>query len=884
MNYPFWETGNISAGMLIAVISVLHVYIAHLAVGGGLFLVWTERKARREKNVPLLDYVRSHTWFFLLLTMVLGGMTGVGIWFIISLTHPAGTSALIHNFVFGWAIEWVFFIVEIVSLLIYHYMFDRLKPKVHMAIGWVYAVAAWLSLFVINGILSFMLTPGQWTQTGNFWAGFFNPGFLPSLIFRTAAALMIAGLFGLITAVFMKNNSLKRILYKYCARWMIVPFIVIVLSAVWYAGVIPGDALDNLRQYNPSAKLYITAFITGSVILFLGGLILLFTMPQSVYKPVTAMLVLVGLAWLGAFEFLREIARKPYIIYDFMYSTSVSVKDRERIDAEGFLANAKWSSVHKADEGNLKAAGRELFRHQCQICHTAGGNNDILTKTAKFGIFGMKAQLTGQGKINSYMPPFMGSEREKEALASYIVDVLHVKKSEPEEAYVPKQESYEQPEFDLLQDKYLLFAWNDLGMHCISDNDKYFVIRPPANTLNAQLIRRGEKPEIVTTGVEISYEVQDGYRHPEKHVAFWKYAAATFGKKLSPGSGLTGKNTKGILDLASEPQSPVAPDNFFAAHAVPVVPYKDDGSYNPYPLFTITAKDSQTGEVLAETKTVAPVSTEMGCRNCHGGGWRFGNISGISDETAVDILKVHDRTNGTELLAEAIKGRPKRCRNCHEAPVLGATGKPGILNLSAAMHGFHAGYLTGMESEACNACHPSHTEGKTRFSRGVHSQMYITCVECHGVMEDHALSLLLYEKRRRKSSADRLMKNLTPVNVDRVEQIIPRKPWHNEPDCLSCHKNFSGDVYEIDGFNKWVKCPSSLFRNRTDPRGIMCAACHGPPHVIYPALNPYGDDRDNIQPLQYQNNTNVVGYDNNCALCHTKDMNQNAHHPGTLRR
>ena len=116
MNYPHWELINLGGGTLIAIIAILHVFIAHLAVGGGLFLVVTEIRAHRTGNTDLMNYVKRHTKFFLLLTMVFGGVSGVGIWFVISLVNPAATSALIHNFVFGWAIEWVFFIGEIVAL------------------------------------------------------------------------------------------------------------------------------------------------------------------------------------------------------------------------------------------------------------------------------------------------------------------------------------------------------------------------------------------------------------------------------------------------------------------------------------------------------------------------------------------------------------------------------------------------------------------------------------------------------------------------------------------------------------------------------------------------------------------------------------------------
>ena len=47
MNYPAWDVPLIGGGLLIGLIAVLHVFVAHFAVGGGLFLVWTEARAYR---------------------------------------------------------------------------------------------------------------------------------------------------------------------------------------------------------------------------------------------------------------------------------------------------------------------------------------------------------------------------------------------------------------------------------------------------------------------------------------------------------------------------------------------------------------------------------------------------------------------------------------------------------------------------------------------------------------------------------------------------------------------------------------------------------------------------------------------------------------------
>ena len=50
MNYPIWEITTIGGASLIALISVVHVYVAHLAVGGGLFIWLTDLKGVRLDN------------------------------------------------------------------------------------------------------------------------------------------------------------------------------------------------------------------------------------------------------------------------------------------------------------------------------------------------------------------------------------------------------------------------------------------------------------------------------------------------------------------------------------------------------------------------------------------------------------------------------------------------------------------------------------------------------------------------------------------------------------------------------------------------------------------------------------------------------------------
>ena len=58
MNYPVWNVA-FGAGLLMAVLAILHVFVSHFAVGGGLFLVLTERKARRNNDSALLEWLKT---------------------------------------------------------------------------------------------------------------------------------------------------------------------------------------------------------------------------------------------------------------------------------------------------------------------------------------------------------------------------------------------------------------------------------------------------------------------------------------------------------------------------------------------------------------------------------------------------------------------------------------------------------------------------------------------------------------------------------------------------------------------------------------------------------------------------------------------------------
>lgn len=486
MNYPLWDLP--APGLLIAFVAIVHVFVSHFAVGGGLFLVVAEMKARREKDTALLEYVRRHSRFFILLTLVFGAVTGVGIWFTIGLIHPAATSTLISAFVWAWAIEWTFFFTEIAASIVYFYGWDRLTPRQHLTVGWIYFGAAWGSLVVINGILAFMLTPGSWIADRDFWSGFFNPGYWPSVVLRTFGAVGLAGVYAVFTASWMRwspeSEASRSKLIRWAAfRWVIPMAIVMPLALVWYLAS-AGDAgvpvADILGAASGSARdLFASAFatsrpVTGQpitqnafrvallavVAIGLLALTLPFLKQRAAARTGAILLMIAAFAAVGGGEWMREGLRKPYVIGSYMFVNSLrlpppdgsiaaarATDDRHQIDrvaAAGVLASANFVRARLTENATVEdevRAGAEVFRLLCSECHTVDGYlaiRPLLRAQSSTAIEGILPRLASPVDANHksvtwstpgvqlatwrnrQMPPFVGSDAEKRALAVYL--------------------------------------------------------------------------------------------------------------------------------------------------------------------------------------------------------------------------------------------------------------------------------------------------------------------------------------------------------------------------------------------------------------------------------------------------------------------------------
>ncbi|MBF0451840.1 MAG: cytochrome c3 family protein [Candidatus Magnetomorum sp.] len=286
-------------------------------------------------------------------------------------------------------------------------------------------------------------------------------------------------------------------------------------------------------------------------------------------------------------------------------------------------------------------------------------------------------------------------------------------------------------------DEYVIFAWNDLGMHYVNATYNKMVILPPYNTVLSQAVKRGPKPVVSTNNLSVNYSiVNNTYSYGKQNYGqFWDQVQTLFGVSLAQNTGLNLVDPDIHNGLSG---SMLSKGDHFVVNGIPVTPVDDNLVWNAYQQAEIKLMSGST--VLAETKATVPVSDEVNCGMCHRS----------EADPFDDILKRHDTIIDNQ-------PRPVLCAKCHGSPVLGLSG-PGSSGkyLSEAIHGKHASKGAG-----CYHCHPGI---QTKFNRSTnHTDTYGDCITCHGDLDVIANSI---------------------ANNGRM-------PWVDEPQCKTCHSGIA---------------------------------------------------------------------------------------------
>ncbi|UCG61372.1 MAG: c-type cytochrome [Candidatus Zixiibacteriota bacterium] len=421
-----------------AVIASIHVFINHaFAVGAYPIVTLMEYRGWKKGDGAWDELAYKVTFALFVVTTTLGALTGVGIWFSAALIAPFGIGSLLRVFFWGWFIEWIVFISEVILIMIYFLSWKRMsasgRKRAHIGIGVILSVFSWLTMAIIVGILGFMMGSGRWPETQSLFSAFFNPIYLPQLAFRTAFAMGVAGLcvWFLIFFFTSKGSGLRHGSVRYVSRWMLVWIIPFVAASVWYWKVVPAAMAANIDVALVTQR-FTQWHETLAIIMFcaIGALILVAGAGALKPKLLTSILLfvplLLGLWLLGHFERVREFVRKPYVIADYMYSNGVRVSELPVLQRDGVLTHATYVNNHTVTSGNQIGAGRDVFVVTCSRCHTTTGINSVVTKFRN--LYGeqpwdknaMGAFIHTMHTSRTFMPPFPGNDKEADALVAYL--------------------------------------------------------------------------------------------------------------------------------------------------------------------------------------------------------------------------------------------------------------------------------------------------------------------------------------------------------------------------------------------------------------------------------------------------------------------------------
>jgi len=417
-------------------------------------------------------------------------------------------------------------------------------------------------------------------------------------------------------------------------------------------------------------------------------------------------------------------------------------------------------------------------------------------------------------------------------------------------------------------------------MHCIDGKDySIFSILPPYNIVHAQLIKRAEPPVPITSGVTITYQAMvDSTGSVNTSSAsktnFWTYITTLFLAVEPPDTGLTGNKTQSKTPQAMS-YNPA--EGYWEGVGIPSVPYDDKGTFKPFPMAKLVAKDS-TGKVLAQATVVLSVSDEISCNTCHAsnsdpnampaGGWV--NNPDPAKDAKLNILKKHDdrwnisqyltqlKANGynyqSSLYQTANSGTPVLCAACHSDNALNLPGLAGIGAEASDMHTLHGPQVLLLNnmtldqnaaSSDLNSCYLCHPGPVTQCKRGAMNTQL--CSSCHG--------------------------NVSYVGT------ASRNPWFIEPACQMCHNTSQRYTTTFDGTGQWRQTTdttfatnnnvpitgANLYRYSTGHGTIFCSACHGSPHAEYPSLQA----NDNVYPTKLQGYAAKI---TECTVCHTSQL------------
>ncbi len=420
--YPVLDVSPLMKGVVIGGLGIFHVFLAQFAIGGGMLLCYLQWLHMRGACTLARRFTDDYFKVLVLVSFVLGAVTGVAMWFTSIQISPRTIATMVHEFHWVWATEWTFFCLEVVSGYLFYRYGPGLADSARLRLLVIYTVAAWMSLFWINGILSWQLTPGGWLESHDVWAGFFNPGFLPSLIFRTISSAAIASLAAcvLVNAVPGFTRDEQQRLVAICARPLVFMLAMPMVGA-WYLASMPADSRGWATGGSVPMTLFLTMAVGSSTLIGLYAVMAILRQRLFVNGATASLLLALAFVATAGGEFVREGVRKPFTIREYLYSNSITRDGIAALRERGSTTDDPYPLRNAADYPNEQLIlGAKVFRAQCSVCHTLDGMNAVDELAGNWSIDQRRVNIAQLQLTKPFMPPFAGTPAEVEALVQLI--------------------------------------------------------------------------------------------------------------------------------------------------------------------------------------------------------------------------------------------------------------------------------------------------------------------------------------------------------------------------------------------------------------------------------------------------------------------------------
>jgi len=446
--YPTWFEPMVGSGWVVALIATFHVLASHTSVGAAMLFAYLSHKAYREDRDDLLEFIKKYGLFLMVFTYVAGSITGPGIWYSTTVASPNGIGALIHSFVWKWATEWVFFVIEVVGVYMIVYLVGKVDKQTHMKISLIFGIASFATLIIIVGILSFMMMPGKeaWFEDGGYLNGFYGTNTFIQTAMRMAFMFTMTAVVGGIVVAGIKDPAFKKEMARKLGWLGIISTITGALLFQWYLTSVPDQALLVMENRLPD---YFGASIMAVLAGTLAYFIITMLRPQVLMEGLAgAMAVIILVAGLWPEETARESMRKPWVAGQYVYSNQVIGRDVPGMDIKSNLPTIERVGILKAhpftpdalktvNKDNMIQTGEFIAMVYCSNCHSPSKTGiRPLHRYFSEGVTQARMEKYVKGVLTTgniaYMPKMPMLDSEVTALSAFLV----MNKNEGQDAVV----------------------------------------------------------------------------------------------------------------------------------------------------------------------------------------------------------------------------------------------------------------------------------------------------------------------------------------------------------------------------------------------------------------------------------------------------------------